>query len=227
MVAKIRNTNLWDLFNPLLSWAVAQEEPNCPHGRQGQECEQQEAQYQTAQTVILCKKNTVSLRYKAIALVQSINIILGLSALSVCLSLCLSDPREHWYMLYDFLGSRSNIQIDQQDGREGLERGGIWGRWSGEGRIGEGGLKGIILCFSLTYETLRFTVPPAVSLLNYKRSWNISADFFTNRDFSRIFYTYHSINYRGAAKLRWMGSGHMLLSHKRRVRAAHGRKTRL
>ena len=62
MVAKVRNTNLWDLFNPLLGWAVAQEEPNCPHGRQGQECEQQEAQYQTAQTVILCKKNTVSLR---------------------------------------------------------------------------------------------------------------------------------------------------------------------
>ncbi len=40
------------------------------------------------------------------------------------------------------------------------------------------GCKGIIICFSLTYETFRFSESPAVALLNYQRSSNTFADFY-------------------------------------------------
>jgi hypothetical protein len=42
------------------------------------------------------------------------------------------------------------------------------------------------LCFSQTQDTFRFTEPPAVAFLNYKRSCNTSAGFSPNWDCSRI-----------------------------------------
>ncbi len=53
-----------------------------------------------------------------------------------------------------------------------MEIEGLEGKWIRDGRIGEeeigeGGFKGIILCFGLTQEkNLGFTVPPVVPLLN-------------------------------------------------------------
>jgi hypothetical protein len=56
--------------------------------------------------------------------------------------------------------SCSNNQSDT-----GKREGGIRGEGHGEGEIGEEGCEGIILFFV----TLRFTGPPTVSLLTYKR----------------------------------------------------------
>ncbi len=67
-------------------------------------------------------------------------------------------------------------QTDQGDETEGLEREGLKMERYGKGQIGEGGCEETFLCLSQTKEKCRFTVPPAVTQLNYISSdilWRI------------------------------------------------------
>ncbi len=67
--------------------------------------------------------------------------------------------------------------------------------WRGRDRDGETGKEQIMEwgceetfhCWSQTWETCRFRVPPAVALLNYLSSGKRLADFFPNCDISRGF----------------------------------------
>jgi hypothetical protein len=57
-----------------------------------------------------------------------------------------------------------------------------------DGKIEEGGCEETFFCLRLTLKTCRFTVPPAVALLNYiYKLWYTLADFLPNWDISRGF----------------------------------------
>ncbi len=77
--------------------------------------------------------------------------------------------------------------------------------WTGNEQIMEGGCEETFHCWSQTWETCRFTVPPAVALLNNLSSGKRLVDFFPNCDISQGF----SIFYlpEGTAKLWWAGAG--------------------
>jgi hypothetical protein len=87
-------------------------------------------------------------------------------------------------------------QTDQGDETEGLKREGLKMERYGKGQIGEGGCEETFHCFSQTWETCRFTVPPAVALLNYISSgilWRIFSPLGLFAGFS--LYIYCIINF--------------------------------
>ncbi len=88
--------------------------------------------------------------------------------------------------------------------------------WGGRDRKGTDWRRRVwrdFLCLSLTWKTCRFTVPPAVALLNYISSGKLLSDFLPNWDISRGFlYVYNFISLVGSAQLRWQGTSYFLAS---------------
>ncbi len=82
----------------------------------------------------------------------------------LCVIVCVCVCHNCGTLCYSF--SFGN-QTDQGDETEGLEREGLKMERYREGQIGEGGCEETFHCLSQTWETCRFTVPPAVALSNY------------------------------------------------------------
>jgi hypothetical protein len=122
--------------------------------------------------------------------------------LSVCLcvTICLGT------LCYSF---SFNNQTDQGDETEGLQREGLeMERYIGKRQIGEGGWEKTFHCLIQTKEKRRFTVPPAVALLN-----NISSGILW-RIFSQtgIFagFSLHIINFAVRISKAAMDRGHYI-----------------
>ncbi len=66
-----------------------------------------------------------------------------------------------------------------------------------EGEIGQKGCEQTFLCLSLTWETWRFTAPPAVALINYISSGKLWRIFSQTGTFCEVFstYTVHHLRY--------------------------------
>jgi hypothetical protein len=79
--------------------------------------------------------------------------------------------------------------LRRRDG--GFGEGGIGDGELLEGEIEEGGCEETFLCLSLTLKTCRFTMPPAVALLNYISCGILQWIFCQTGIFRGVFSTYH------------------------------------
>ncbi len=120
--------------------------------------------------------------------------------LSVCVCVCVSQLRNAQALLFVLV-----IKLTKETRRRGW-RGRDRDGEIGKEQIGEGGCEETLHCWSQTWETCRFTVPPAVALFNYISSgilWRILSQTEIFAGFS--LYMYYSPE--GSAKLRWSGKG--------------------
>jgi hypothetical protein len=75
------------------------------------------------------------------------------------------------------------------------------------GEIGKGGCEETIYCLSLTQETCRFTVPPAIAFLNYIRSDTLSRISPKTGIFHGVSSISNLISREISAKLQWSVRG--------------------